>query len=103
MSGASRIIVTSVIAAVTISANWVRAPASRFTAVWVVPPPPGIAPRSAPPAFAMPVASNSLLACGQGSSLRAKARPAAIVSVKLMSAIPKAPGQSCVARENAGR
>ena len=59
-----------------------RAPAKRFTAVWLVSPPPGIAPRSAPPTFASPVASNSLLACGEGSSLRTKAHPAAIVSVK---------------------
>ena len=64
--------VISVIAAVTISDNWVRA-RQRLTAVWVVPPPPGIAPRSAPPALASPVASNSRFAFGEGSSLRAKA------------------------------
>ena len=72
--------VTSVIAAVAISDICVRAPARRFTAVWLVPPPPGMAPRKAPPAFASPVANNSRLACGEGSSLRAKARPTAMVS-----------------------
>ena len=94
MRGASSSIVTSVPAAATSSATCVRAPASRFTAVCVVPPPAGMAPRSAPPTFARPVASSSRFASGGGSPLSANARPAAIVSVKLMSAIPRAAGQS---------
>ena len=64
MNGASSSIVTSVAAAVTSAASCVRAPASRFTAVCEVPPPAGIAPRNAPPAFARPVASSSRFACG---------------------------------------
>jgi len=55
-------IITSVIAAVTISANCVRAPALTLTAVCVVPPPPGIAPKSAPPILASPVANNGAFA-----------------------------------------
>ena len=89
-------------AAVTSSAIWVHAPARRLTAVCVVPPPPGIAPRNAPPALANPVASSSRFACGVGSSFRANARPAAMVSVKLIRAMPSAPGQSFPASERAG-
>ena len=95
MNGASSSIVSSVAAAVTSPASCVRAPARRFTAVCEVPPPAGIAPRNAPPAFARPVASSSRFACGVGSPLSANARPAAIVSVKLISAMPRAAGQSC--------
>ena len=88
--------------AVTISASWLRAPAFRLTAVCDVPPPEGMAPRSAPAAFPRPVAKSSRLARGAGSSLRAKARPAATVSVKLISAMPRAPAQRPPARETSG-
>ncbi|MDT4854920.1 hypothetical protein FQZ97_892480 [compost metagenome] len=94
MKGASNRIVPSASAAVTSPASCVRAPASRFTAVCVVPPPAGMAPSKAPPMLANPVATSSRLGCGVGSSLWAKARPAAIVSVKLISAMPMAAGQS---------
>src|SRR5215813_1327719 len=94
--------VTNAAAAVTISDNCVLAPARRFTAVWVVPPPPGIAPKNALPALANPVARSSRLALGGGSLLLAKARPAATVSVKLISAIPTAPGHNAAARERFG-
>ena len=87
----------------TSSANCVRAPARRLTAVCEVPPPDGMAPRSAPPAFASPVAANSWFGRRCGSSLVAKARPAAIVSVKLISAMPRAPGQSCATSEKSGK
>ena len=59
MRGARKSIVSNASAAVTSSANCVRAPAKRLTAVDVVPPPNGIAPKSAPPTFASPVAANS--------------------------------------------
>ena len=88
--------------AVTISASWLRAPACRLTAVCDVPPPEGMAPKSAPAALPRPVASSSRLARGVGSSPRAKARPAAIVSVKLISAMPSAPAQSPAASETSG-
>ena len=94
MRGARRSIVSSAAAAVTISANCVRAPASRFTAVCEVPPPDGMAPSIAPHAFPSPVASNSRFGRRGGSPLLAKARPAATVSVKLISAMPTAPAQS---------
>ncbi len=81
----------------TIAAICVRAPVSRFTAVCDVPPPAGIEPNSAPPTLATPVANNSTLARGSGSSGAWKARPAAIVSVKLISAMPTAPGHNCCA------
>ena len=68
--------------------------AARTTAVCEVPPPAGIAPSNAPPTFANPVATNSRLALIDGSVGRAKARPAAIVSVKLISAMP-----NCARRE----
>jgi len=103
MTPESRIIVTSVPPAVTSSESCVRAPAWRFTAVWVVPPPAGMAPSRAPPTFASPVANNSRFAFVAGSSARAKARPAAIVSVKLINAIATAPSQSCLTREVSGK
>ena len=81
--------------AVTSDAFCDRPPAARTTAVCEVPPPAGIAPNSAPPRLAAPVAISSRFALIGGSSGRAKARPAAIVSVKLISAIPSAPGTSC--------
>jgi len=102
MKGASSTMVTSVTVAATKPANCVRAPASRLTAVCVVPPPAGIAPRSAPPAFARPVASSSRLALGVGSSLSANARPAAIVSVKLINATPRAAGQRLATNAGSG-
>ena len=101
--GASSSMVRSVPAAVTSSASWVRAPASRFTAVWVVPPPPGMAPRNAPPALAKPVASSSRFARGAGSPPWRKARPAATVSVKLIRAMPTAAGQSPWTSDRSGR
>ena len=94
MRGARKSIVISVAVAVTNPASCVRAPAKRFTAVCDVPPPAGIEPSSAPPAFATPVASNSRFGCGMGSPDRANARPAATVSVKLMSAMPSAAGHN---------
>jgi hypothetical protein len=103
MTGAKNSIVTSEQAAVTISAAWVRAPASRLTAVCDVPPPAAIAPSSAPPALARPVASSSRFGRGAGSPLCANARPAAIVSVKLISAMPAAPGHSVAMRDASGR
>ena len=48
-----------------------------------------------PPRLAAPVATSSRFASIGGSPGRAKARPAAIVSVKLISAMPSAPGTSC--------
>jgi hypothetical protein len=89
---ASSSIVARVAAAVTTADTWLRAPAKRFTAVWLVPPPAGMAPSTAPQTFATPVASSSRFACSGGSSLRANARPAAMVSVKLISAMPSAAG-----------
>jgi hypothetical protein len=53
--------------------------------------------------FAAPVASNSPLARSGGSSVRAKARPTAMVSVKLMSAMPSAPGHMAWASERSGK
>src|SRR6516165_3759427 len=67
-----------------------------------VPPPAGIAPNAAPPKFARPVASNSRLGRGGGSWSATNARPAAIVSVKLISAIPSADGQRCSNSEKSG-
>ena len=93
-SGARRSIVSSVAPAVTSVASCVRAPARRFTAVCDVPPPDGIAPKRPPPALARPVARSSRFGRSGGSSDRAKARAAAIVSVKLMSAMPRAAGHS---------
>ena len=58
---------------------------------------------SAPPRFAAPVASNSRFALTGGSSARAKARPAAIDSVKLIKAIPSAPGSSRATSAGSGR
>ena len=93
--GASSSMVASAAPAVTSDAFCDRPPAARTTAVCDVPPPAGIAPNSAPPRLAAPVATSSRFALIGGSSGRAKARPAAIVSVKLISAIPSAPGTSC--------
>ena len=56
--------------------------------------------RAPPTAFARPVASSSRFGRSGGSSGLAKARAAAIVSVKLMSAMPSAAGQS---RATSGR
>ncbi len=102
IQGARKSIVRRVTAAVTSSATCVRAPARRLTAVWDVPPPAGMAPKKAPPALARPVARSSRLGLSSGSSVRANARPAAIVSVKLMRAMPRAPGQSRPASERSG-
>ena len=93
-SGASSSIVISVMAAVVRPEICVRAPVMRLTAVWLMPPPAGIDPNNAPAAFAIPVAKSSALGRGAGSSVLANARPTAAVSVKLMSAMPSAAGQS---------
>ena len=77
-SGASSSMVASAAAAVTSDALCVRPPAARTTAVCDVPPPAGIAPNSAPPRLAAPVATSSRLASIGGSPGRANARPAAI-------------------------
>ena len=71
----------------------------RFTAVWLMPPPAGIDPSKAPAAFAAPVASSSVLGRGAGSPGATNARPTAAVSVKLMSAMPSAAGQSSSASD----
>ena len=94
-SGASSSMVAAAAPAVTSDAFCDRPPAARTTAVCEVPPPAGIAPRSAPPRLAAPVAISSRLASIGGSPGPAKARPAAIVSVKLISAMPSAPGSNC--------
>lgn len=101
-SGASSSMVSAAIAAVTSDAVWERPPACRTTAVCEVPPPAGMAPNSAPPRLAAPVAISSRLASITGSSRPAKARPAAIVSVKLISAMPSAPGRSCSTSARSG-
>ena len=101
-SGASSSMVASAAPAVTSEAFCDCPPAARTTAVCEVPPPAGIAPSSAPPRLAAPVAISSRLALIGGSAGRAKARPAAIVSVKLISAIPSAPGSSCSTSDRSG-
>ncbi|MNF75444.1 hypothetical protein D3C84_575080 [compost metagenome] len=53
--------------------------------------------------LATPVASSSRFGCGAGSSLRAKARPAAMVSVKLISAIPIAEDHRVSTIDQTGR
>src|SRR6185436_10376076 len=80
----------------------VRAPVPRFVAVCEAPPPDGSAPRNPPTTLPAPVANNSMLGFNGGSSERAKARPTAIVSVKLMSAIPSAPGHMACANDRSG-
>ena len=89
-------------AAVTRDAFCVRPPTARTTAVCDVPPPAGMAPKKAPARLAAPVARSSRLALIGGSDGAAKARPAAIVSVKLIRAMPIAPGSSCTTRSGAG-
>ena len=78
--------------AVTSSAACDLAPASRLIAVCEVPPPAGMAPSNPPAALATPSANNSRLGSDKGSSRSAKARAAAIDSVKLISAMPIAGG-----------
>ena len=58
--------------AVTSEAFCDRPPAARTTAVCEAPPPPGIAPNSAPPRLAAPVATSSRLASMGGSSRAGK-------------------------------
>ena len=77
-------------------------PAARTTAVCEVPPPAGIAPHSAPARLAAPVATSSRFALIGGSAGAANARPAAIVSVKLINAMPSAPGNSCCSSDTSG-
>ena len=101
-SGARKIMVASAIAAVTAEASWLMPPTARTTAVWEVPPPAGMLPQKAPPRFASPVATSSRFGLISGSSLPTKARPAAMVSVKLISAIPAAPGSNCMTRVGSG-
>ena len=74
------------------TASCVCAPAFRLTAVCVVPPPAGIAPNNPPATFAQPIASSSRFGAGRGSPGAANARAAAMLSVKLMSAMPVAAG-----------
>ena len=95
--------VASAAPAVTSDAICVRPPAARTTAVCEVPPPAGMAPNNAPPRLAAPVAISSRLALIGGSPARANARPAAIVSVKLISAMPSAPGTSCADQREVGQ
>src|SRR6185436_17625615 len=83
--------------------NCVRAPVPRFVAVCEAPPPDGNAPRNPPTTLPAPVANNSTLGLSGGSSERANARLTAIVSVKLMSAIPSAPGHMASAIDRSGR
>ncbi|MNE33712.1 hypothetical protein D3C80_1273990 [compost metagenome] len=94
--------VASAIAAVTAEAHWLRPPTERTTAVWEVPPPAGMLPQKAPPRLASPVATSSRFGLISGSPLPTKARPAAMVSVKLISAMPAAPGNSCNTRVRSG-
>ena len=73
-----------------------RAPARRFTAVCDVPPPAGIAPKKPPADVGDAVASSSRFARGRRLVRSPRTRaPAAIVSVKLISAMPTAAGQLC--------
>ena len=102
MRGASSSMVARAAAAVVRPATWVRAPARRFTAVCEVPPPAGMAPNRPPTALPRPVASSSRFGSGTGSPRPAKARAAAMVSVKLIRAMPSAPGQSCSIRPRLG-
>ena len=74
----------------------------RFTAVCEVPPPAAWHRRCRPPRWPAPVASNSRFGPGRGSPRAANARPAAMVSVKLMSAMPSAPGHSGAPEERSG-
>lgn len=89
--------------AVTKEAFCVRPPAARTTAVSEVPPPAGMAPNSAPPRLAAPVATTSRLASMGASPRSWKARPAAMLSVKLISAMPSAPGSNCSISAGSGR
>lgn len=77
-------------------------PTARTTAVCEVPAPAGIAPNRAPSRLPAPVATNSRFASIGGSPGRPKARPAAIVSLKLISAMPSAPGSNCSTRAMSG-
>ena len=101
-SGARSSMVAAAALAVTSDAFCERPPAARTTAVCEVPPPAGIAPNSAPPRLAAPVAISSRLALIGGSAGPAKARPAAIDSVKLISAMPSAPGTSASTSARSG-
>ena len=101
-AGASSNIVANAAAAVTSEAFCERPPAALTTADCEVPPPAGIAPSSAPPRLAAPVATSSRLALIGGSEGFANARPAAIDSVKLISAMPKAPGARAAIRPGSG-
>ena len=103
MTGARNRSVARVTPAVTRAATCVRAPALRFTAVCEVPPPPGMAPQSPPSTLAAPVATSSWLGSGRGSPGAVKARPAAIVSVKLMRAMATAAGHSGSRSARSGR
>ena len=85
-------IVASAAAAVTSEAFWDRPPAVRTTAVCEVPPPAGVAPRSAP-ILAAPVATSSRFGLIGPSVGRAKARPAAIVWVSSSGRFRARPGQ----------
>ena len=94
--------VAAAAAAVTSDAFCVRPPTARTTAVCDVPPPAGMAPKKAPAKFAAPVASSSRLGLIGGSVWMANARPAAIVSVKLIRAMPSAPGSNCSTKLGVG-
>ena len=75
----------------------------RLTAVCDVPPPAGIAPNKAPPALRD--AGRQQLAVGRSDGLAARGEraAAAIVSVKLIRAMPSAPGHSCRHERRSGR
>ena len=103
MRGASTSRVSRVARAVMAPARRERAPARRLTAVCEVPPPAVMVPKNAPKVLASPVASSSRFGRTGGSPLAVKALPAAIVSVKLIRAIPRAPGHRCSTRARSGR
>ncbi len=87
--------VANAVLAVTSEAFCDCPPAALTTAVCEVPPPAGMAPDNAPAKLATPSAINSRLALMGGSSLLENALAAAIDSVKLIKAIPSAPGTNC--------
>jgi len=95
--------VAAAAAAVTSDDFCVLPPTARTTAVCEVPPPAGMAPRKAPHRLAAPLANSSRSALIGGSDDAAKALPAAIVSVKLIKAMPSAPGSNWCTRPKSGR
>ena len=88
-------IVAAAAAAVTSDAICVCPPTARTTAVCEVPPPAGMAPNKAPSEVGGPGSKKLAVGLDRRVPGEAKARPAAIVSVKLINAMPSAPGKSC--------